>query len=71
MPLKIEVSVMQVGTSLRVTIPKEVAAHLDLKKGDTVQFWADNSHVIFREKEVDRQRHNQTFKCFRNLFGFQ
>jgi AbrB family looped-hinge helix DNA binding protein len=51
MPLKIEVSVMQVGNSLRITIPKEVAAHLDLKKGDKVQFWADNSHVILEKKK--------------------
>jgi len=51
MPLKIEVSVMQVGASLRITIPKEVAAHLDLKKGDKVQFWADNSHVCLEKKK--------------------
>lgn len=51
MPIKIEVSVMQVGTSLRITIPKEVAAHLDLKKGDKVQFWADNSHVYLEKKK--------------------
>ena len=51
MPLKIEVSVMQVGASLRITIPKEVAAHLDLKKGDIVQFWADNSHVCLEKKK--------------------
>jgi looped-hinge helix DNA binding domain, AbrB family len=51
MPIKLEVSVMQVGTSLRITIPKEVAAHLDLKKGDTVQFWADNDHVYFEKKK--------------------
>ncbi len=51
MPLKIEVSVMQVGGSLRITIPKEVAAHLDLKKGDTVQFWADDNHVFLEKKK--------------------
>lgn len=51
MPIKLEVSVMQVGSSLRITIPKEVAAHLELKKGDTVQLWADNSHVILEKKK--------------------
>ncbi len=51
MPLKIEVSVMQVGNSLRITIPKEVATHLNLKKGDTVQFWADENHVYFEKKK--------------------
>jgi AbrB family looped-hinge helix DNA binding protein len=53
MPLKIEVSVMQVGTSLRITIPKEVVAHLDIKKGDKVQLWADNSHVILEKKKTE------------------
>jgi AbrB family looped-hinge helix DNA binding protein len=51
MPLKIEVSVMQVGNSLRITIPKEVATHLDLKKGDKVQLWAENSHVCLEKKK--------------------
>jgi len=34
MPIKIESSVMQVGGSLRITIPKDVATHLKIKKGD-------------------------------------
>ena len=51
MPIKLEVSVMQVGNSLRITIPKEVAAHLDLKKGDTVQIWADDNHVFLEKKK--------------------
>lgn len=32
MPIKLEVSVKQVGASLRIKIPKEVAVYLDLKK---------------------------------------
>lgn len=51
MPLKIQSSVMQVGSSLRVTIPKEVAAHLDLKKGDTLQFWEENNRIIIEKKK--------------------
>jgi bifunctional DNA-binding transcriptional regulator/antitoxin component of YhaV-PrlF toxin-antitoxin module len=51
MPVKFEVSVMQVGSSLRITIPKELAAHLDLKKGDVVQMWADNSHVVLEKSK--------------------
>jgi AbrB family looped-hinge helix DNA binding protein len=51
MPIKLEVSVMQVGSSLRITIPKEVAQHLDLKKGDKVQLWADNSHICLEKKK--------------------
>lgn len=51
MPVKFEVSVMQVGNSFRITIPKELAAHLELGKGDTVVMWADNSHVVLHKKK--------------------
>ncbi len=51
MPVKFEVSVMQVGSSLRITIPKEVASHLGLKKGSKVSMWADNNHVVIEKKE--------------------
>jgi AbrB family looped-hinge helix DNA binding protein len=50
MPLKLEVSVMQVGSSLRITIPKQVAAHLGLKKGDIVLISVDNGHAILEKK---------------------
>jgi bifunctional DNA-binding transcriptional regulator/antitoxin component of YhaV-PrlF toxin-antitoxin module len=50
MPVKFEVSVMQNEKSIRITIPKELAAHLELKKSDTVVMWADNSHVIMEKK---------------------
>ena len=50
MPIKFELSVMQVGNSLRVTIPKEVAKHLDIKKGDAVEMWVDNSHILMEKK---------------------
>lgn len=51
MPVKFEVSVMQVGSSLRITVPKEVSAHLGLKKGDTISMWCDNNHIILEKKE--------------------
>ena len=51
LPVKFEVSVVLVGKSLKVTIPKEVCKHLDLKKGDMVLMWADNSHLIIEKKE--------------------
>ena len=51
MPVKFELSVMQVGNSLRVTIPKEVAKHLNLNKGDTVEMWVNNSSIIVEKKE--------------------
>jgi AbrB family looped-hinge helix DNA binding protein len=51
MPVKFEVSVVLVGKSLKVTIPKEICAHLGLKKGDIVSMWTDNSHVILEKKK--------------------
>lgn len=51
MPIKFEVSVMQVGSSLRVTVPKEVAQHLQIKKGDKLVMYSDNSHVILEKKD--------------------
>jgi bifunctional DNA-binding transcriptional regulator/antitoxin component of YhaV-PrlF toxin-antitoxin module len=50
MPVKFKISVVLVGKSLKVTIPKELAEHLELNKGDHVVMWADNSHVVL-EKE--------------------
>jgi AbrB family looped-hinge helix DNA binding protein len=51
MPVKFEISVVLVGKSLKVTIPKEVAKHLELKKGDMIQMWVDNTHIIIEKKE--------------------
>ncbi|MCW3985021.1 MAG: AbrB/MazE/SpoVT family DNA-binding domain-containing protein [Candidatus Bathyarchaeota archaeon] len=51
MPVKFELSVMQVGNSLRITIPKEVCKHFDIKKGDVVELWVDNNHIIAKKKE--------------------
>jgi bifunctional DNA-binding transcriptional regulator/antitoxin component of YhaV-PrlF toxin-antitoxin module len=52
MPVKFKVSVMQVGNSLRITVPKELAAHLEIVKGDTLVLWADNSHVVLEKNKV-------------------
>jgi AbrB family looped-hinge helix DNA binding protein len=54
LPVKFEVSVVLVGKSLKVTIPKEVCKHLDLKKGDTVLMWTDNSHLIVEKKKEEK-----------------
>ena len=60
MPIKFEVSVMQVGSSLRITIPRQVANHLDIKKGDKLVMYSDNSHVILAKKEQDLEpRHGR------------
>jgi AbrB family looped-hinge helix DNA binding protein len=54
MPVKFTLSVVQVGDSLKVTIPKEIARHLELKKGDKVDMWTDNSHVVLEKAKKER-----------------
>jgi AbrB family looped-hinge helix DNA binding protein len=51
MPVKFEVSAMQVGSSIRITLPKEVREHLNVQKGDKLLMYADNSHVIIEKKK--------------------
>lgn len=50
MPIKFEVSVMQVGNSLRITVPKQVAQHLQIKKGDKLIMYSDNGRVLIEKK---------------------
>jgi len=50
-PVKFEISVVQVGKSLKITIPVEVARHLNIKKGDTVQLWVDDNRMVVEKKE--------------------
>jgi bifunctional DNA-binding transcriptional regulator/antitoxin component of YhaV-PrlF toxin-antitoxin module len=50
-PVKFEGSIMQVGNSLRITIPQEIAKHLDLDRGDAVELWVNN-HSMVMEKKV-------------------
>jgi putative addiction module antidote len=52
MPVKFTLKVAQVGNSLKVTIPKEIATHTNIKKGDTIEMWTDNSHVILEKKKA-------------------
>jgi antitoxin component of MazEF toxin-antitoxin module len=47
------VSVVLVGGSLKITVPKEVCQHLGLRKGDSVSLWVDNHHIIV-EKAASR-----------------
>ncbi len=51
MPIKFKISVVQVGKSLKVTIPKEICEYLKLKKGDKVHMWVDNKHIIIEKIE--------------------
>jgi len=51
MPVKFTLKVGKIGNSLKLTIPKEVAEHHNLTKGDIVEMWVDNSHIIVEKKE--------------------
>jgi len=51
MPVKFEISVVLVGKSLKITIPVEIAKHLNLTKGDKVYLYVDNSRMIVEKKE--------------------
>jgi len=64
-PVKFEISVVQVGKSLKITIPVEVARHLSIEKGDTVELWVDNNHMIVEKKgkqKVDLDRKDDTIE---------
>jgi len=50
LPVRFEIKVVQVGNSLKITIPKEIVAHLKIKKGDIVELWVDNQHIIVEKK---------------------
>jgi bifunctional DNA-binding transcriptional regulator/antitoxin component of YhaV-PrlF toxin-antitoxin module len=39
---------LTVGNSLRITVPKEVAQHLQIKKGDKLLMYSDNGRVMAR-----------------------
>jgi antitoxin component of MazEF toxin-antitoxin module len=45
-----EGSVMQVGNSLIITVPQEIAKHLNLERGDAVELWVSN-HTMLMEKK--------------------
>ena len=52
MPTKFKISVVQVGKSLKVTIPKEICDQFNLKKGDTVAMWAkEDGHILIEKNK--------------------
>ena len=61
MPVKFESSVMQVGNSLRITIPQEISKYLNLEKGDIVELWASNHSILVEKKKL----------VFDAVWGFQ
>lgn len=51
MPTKFKISVVQVGKSLKVTIPKEICEQYGIKKADIMEMWADNSHIVLEKRK--------------------
>jgi antitoxin component of MazEF toxin-antitoxin module len=49
MPVEFEMSVVQVGNSLRVTIPKELVRSLGLKKGMKIGLSLTDSEIRLRK----------------------
>ena len=52
---------MQVGNSLRITIPQEISKYLDIEKGDTVELWTNNHSIVLEKKKL----------IFDAVWGFQ
>ncbi len=52
MPVEFEVSLVQVGNSLRMTVPKEVAKALGMKKGDKLAIQVMDHHMQVRKVTV-------------------
>jgi len=55
MPVEFEISVVQVGKSLKVTIPVELAKHIGVKRGDKIIMYADNSHLVIKQKTEKKE----------------
>ncbi len=52
MPIEFEISVVQVGNSLRMTIPKQIAKAMKLVKGDTLIVSMTNGDMIVKKQEL-------------------
>jgi len=50
MPIQFEMSVVKVGNSLRMTIPKEIVRAMNLEKGDTLLVGMNNGDMIVKKK---------------------
>jgi putative addiction module antidote len=57
-----------VGNSLYVTIPKEIAAQLGIKKGDTLSVGQENGRGFFVPKHVDEEEFRR-FTMIEQLFN--
>ena len=51
MPIEFEISVVKVGNSLRMTIPKQITKAMKLDKGDVLLVGMTNGDMIVKKKE--------------------
>jgi AbrB family looped-hinge helix DNA binding protein len=49
MPITLKRKVVQIGGSLRLTIPPEIAESLKVKAGDEVEYTSNNGDIIIRK----------------------
>lgn len=52
--VKFSMSVVLVGKSLKVAIPRQLAAYLGLQKGDRVSMWADDTCIMVEKQAVQK-----------------
>ena len=50
MPIMFEISVVKVGGSLRMTIPKEIASAMKIDKGDKLEVTMNNGEMVVKKK---------------------
>ena len=50
-PITLKRTVVKIGGSLRLTLPKEIAEMMKVKTGDTVEFLATNGDVVIRKSK--------------------
>ena len=51
MPVIFEISVVKVGNSLRMTIPKQIAKAMNLEKGDILLVGMTDGDMVVRKKK--------------------
>jgi len=56
LPVKFDMKVVKIGSSLRVTIPKQIADYLNIKEGNTLSIYADNSRIIMEREQKTKQQ---------------
>lgn len=56
MPIPFKVKVVRIGASLRITIPKPIAEHLNIKEGDTVILVVENSEIRVKKQPKEEKK---------------